>query len=99
MGSGELKTERAALDAVATSLRHADAELAADGNFVSVDTDCVGASAVISAVAGVCIAHDGMLRAIRTTIADAAMFPNELAAQIDAAESKLASAATGRHGQ
>ena len=96
MGSGELKTERAALDAVATSLHHARTELAADGDFVAIDTDCVGVIAVISAVAGVCIAHDGMLRAIRTTIDDAATFPTEVAAQVDAAESRLAASAKGR---
>lgn len=94
MGAGELRVESETLAAVTAALTEARSALGADAQrFTGLDEGCLGVVEVISRAAGLSLAHQGMIDAVDAALEQAAVFPRDLAAQVETEEAKLAAKA------
>jgi hypothetical protein len=97
MGASELRIESETLASVATALTDARTALGADTDrFTGQSTACLGVSEVISRMAGLSLAHQGMIDAVDSALEQAATFPHDLGLQVDAQEAALAAKADGK---
>ena len=97
MGAAELRIESETLAAVAIALTDARTALGADtARFTGLDTGCLGVTEVVSRTAGLSLAHQGMIDAVDAALEQAATFPHDLGAQVDAQEAALAKQADGK---